>query len=383
MPYNHGIHNTEITTGARPTAEASTAVIGIVATASDAVAESFPLDTPVLFTDIYAAIGKAGVAGTLSKVLTAIAQQVNPIIVVVRVAEGVGEDADADTETNVIGTVTVDGQKTGLKALLSAKAVTGYTPKIIGAPGLDTAAVTAELAAIAIKLDASCYAKADGATITEAAAYRDTFSQRELTLIWPEFTDFDGSAVARALGVRALLDRKVGWHTSLSNNAIQGVTGITKPVSFDISGESTDAQVLNDGDITTLVRENGFRFWGNRTCSDDPIFAFESVVRSGQTVRQIIRDSLVWAIDKPLTAALAKDIVETGNNAGSKEVAAGRLIGFEMWFDPAKNSASALAAGKLVISYKYTPCAPLENLGIEQMITDEYYDDRFAQQIAA
>ncbi|GGZ31993.1 phage tail sheath subtilisin-like domain-containing protein [Asticcacaulis endophyticus] len=379
MANPHGIKTLEITTGTRPSAEASTAVIGLVATSSDADIAAFPADTPVLFTDIYAAIAKAGVNGTLSKSLLAIAQQCNPTLVIVRVAEGANPAA---TETAIVGTVTNAGKKTGLKALLAAKAQLGVQPKIIGVPGLDTQVVATELASIAAKLDAMAYVRAIGATIAEATAYRAGFISREMMLIWPDFTDWTGSAVARALGLRALIDQREGWHRSLSNVAVQGVTGLSKDVFFDISGENTDTQILNDAEVTALIRNEGFRFWGNRTCSDEPLFAFEPAVRSGAAVRQIIRDSLTWAIDKPLTASLVKDIIETGNNALRKLVAQGYLIGASMWYDPAKNAQAQLAGGKLVIDYDYTPCAPLESLTLNQRITDTYYAN-LADQIAA
>src|SRR4051812_43406939 len=102
----HGIRIIEPVTGARPIAAIATAVIGLLATAADADADTFPLNTPVLITDVRAAIGKAGTAGTLARALTAIADQCSPIMVVVRVAPGVaaGEvTVEEATDVNVIG----------------------------------------------------------------------------------------------------------------------------------------------------------------------------------------------------------------------------------------------------------------------------------------
>ena len=72
-----------------------------------------------------------------------------------------------------------------------------------------------------------------------------------------------------------------------------------------------------------------------------------------------------------------------GVNAKLRELVRNRyLIGGEAWFDPSKNTATELKAGKLKISYDYTPVPPLENLMFEQKITDDYLID-FAQQMAA
>jgi phage tail sheath protein FI len=379
----HGIKILEPTDGARPIMPVATAVIGLVATAGAAVGAptaaldaAFPLDKPVLVTDVRSAIGKAGTTGTLKHALEAIADQCSPIVVVVRVDEGA--DA-AETETNVIGDVTADGQKTGIQALLAAEAQLGIRPRILGAPGLDTQAVTTELATIAQALRGFAYAAAIGADIPAAVLYRANFSARELMLIYPDAKRvtgaFAGAAVATALGLRARIDEETGWHKSLSNVAFNGVTGLTKDVYFDLQDESTDAGVLNSADITTLVQMRGFRFWGNRTCSDEPLFAFECVVRTAQAIKDECAAGLAWAVDKPLTPQTARDIIETINARLRTLTRQGKLIGGEAYFDASENPKEELAAGKLTIDFDFTPVAPLEGLTINQRITDRYYGD--------
>ena len=137
--YHHGVRVIEKNDGTRPIRTISTAVIGLVATAEDADPVAFPLDTPVLLTNVPAAVGKAGVKGTLRRALDAIGAQTKPFTVVVRVAEGKDE---AETTSNVIGTTTAAGKYTGVKALLAAQSKLGIKPRILGAPGLDTKAVT-------------------------------------------------------------------------------------------------------------------------------------------------------------------------------------------------------------------------------------------------
>jgi phage tail sheath protein FI len=86
--YHHGVRVQEINTGGRVIQTVATAIIGLVATASDADAATFPLNTPVLITDVATAIGKAGVDGTLAASLTAIADQAQAVTVVVRWPKG-------------------------------------------------------------------------------------------------------------------------------------------------------------------------------------------------------------------------------------------------------------------------------------------------------
>lgn len=385
--YHHGVRVLEINEGSRPIRTVSTAVVGMVCTASDADPATFPLNKPVLLTDVLTASGKAGTLGTLAASLDAIADQASPVTVVVRVAEGVG---DAETTSNIIGGVTA-GQYTGLQALLAAEAQLGVKPRILGVPGLDSQAVTAAMITIAQKLRAFAYANAwDCETVSEAIAYREGFGARELMLIWPDFVNWDtvGSAnvnapaVARALGLRAKLDQQVGWHKTLSNIPVNGVSGISRDVFWDLQNPATDAGLLNAADVTTLVRQNGFRFWGSRTCSDDPLFAFENYTRTAQVLADTVAEAHMWAVDKPMHPSLVRDILE-GVNAKFRDLKAqGYIIDGQAWFDEGVNTKDTLKAGKLRLDYDYCPVPPLEDLTLRQRITDSYLGD-FASRINA
>ncbi|MCQ4379970.1 phage tail sheath subtilisin-like domain-containing protein, partial [Clostridioides difficile] len=65
------------------------------------------------------------------------------------------------------------------------------------------------------------------------------FSQRELMVVWPDFLAWDDTtnktivvpATAYAAGLRAKIDNDTGWHKTLSNVGVNGVTGISADVS--------------------------------------------------------------------------------------------------------------------------------------------------------
>ena len=368
----HGIKTNILTVGTRAIMPVATAIIGLVCTSTDADAEAFPLDTPVLVTDIRKAIGKAGVMGTLKPTLEAISDQANAVAIIVRV----GTDADPGDQDDLVIGGTTGNSYTGLQALLAAETQTGVRPRILGAPGLDTQEVTTELVVIAKKLRAFPYAAGIGADIAAVSTYRGSFGDRELMLIWPNWNSgFAGDAVARAIGLRAAIDQEQGWHKTISNVPVQGVTGVSKDIHFDIQDDATDAGTLNAAQITTLIRSNGFRYWGNRTTSDEPLWAFETSVRTSQVLQDEIAEGVRWAIDKPLTKTLIKDILDTINARFRSLAAEGRIIGAKAWYDPALNSEVNLAAGKLTIDYDFTPCAPLESLTLNQRLTDRYYAD--------
>ncbi|WP_019833780.1 phage tail sheath subtilisin-like domain-containing protein [Sphingomonas sp. PR090111-T3T-6A] len=364
----HGVRVNEVNTGVRAIQQISSNVIGLLATGADADVDTFPPNKAVLIDDVRSALGKAGDTGTLARSLEAISDQVSPIIVAVRVPEG---ETPEETTTNVVGGV-AGGNYTGAKALLSAEAQLGVRPRILGAPGLDVQAVAAELAILGQKLRGFAYCAAQGEDVASAITYRDEFSARELMLIWPDTSAAAGDAIARALGLRAAIDEQVGWHKTLSNTGIAGVTGLSKDVFFDLQSSDNDAGLLNSAPITTIVRRDGYRFWGNRTTSDDPLFAFESAVRTAQALMDSIAEGVAWAVDKPESKMLIRDVVDTINADFRSLTRDGRLIGANAWFDEASNPAAQLAAGKLVIDYDYTPCPPAEAILLNQRITDKY-----------
>lgn len=392
--YHHGVRVIELTEGIRPIRMVSTAIIGLVATSSDADPDTFPYDKPVLVTNVLAAIGKAGTKGTLAASLDAISQQVRPIIVVVRVPDGLGETEEekaADLTSNVIGTVLPNGQYTGMKALLAAPAQLGIKPRILGAPGLDTQPVATALASLAQQLRGFAYVGTNGVEkIEQATAYRNLFGARELMVIHPDFQRWDtvnnatvnAPATAYALGLRAKIDMEIGWHKTISNMPVNGVTGISRDIYWDLQNPATDAGVLNAAEVTTLINREGFRFWGSRTCSEDPLFAFESAVRTAQVLADSIAEAHFWAVDKPLHPSIVRDILE-GVNAKFRELrAGGYIIDGSAWYDEEINTTDTLKTGKLTIDYDYTPIPPIEDLTFRQRITDRYFTD-FAARVAA
>jgi len=376
--YHHGVRVIEINEGSRPIRTVQTAVIGAIFTADDADNDVFPLNRPFLIAGDESVIGSAGTTGTMARALEAIFDQSRPLIVGVRVAEGADE---AESNSNVIGGYDASGNASGIQALFAAKQQLEIQPRIIGAPGLDTQPVVAELVSKSKEFRSFVYARAQGDTKEAAATYRNNFGDRELLLVWPDFTKWNTTtdsndeiwSVATALGLRAQLDEQYGWHKVLSNVPVQGVTGVSKDVSWQLQSMSTDAGYLNENEVTALINEQGFRFWGSRTCSSDPLFAFESYTRTAQILADTMAEAHLWAIDKSLHASIPRDIIE-GINAKLRDLTRnGYLIGGEAWFDPEANTKDTLKNGRLRIDYDYTPVPPLEDLTLRQRITDHHW----------
>jgi phage tail sheath protein FI len=324
--------------------------------------------------------------GTLATALACIAEQSRPVLVIVRVPDGVGADDEekaADQTSKVVGTFQ-NGVRTGIQALLDAESELGVKPRILGAPGLDTKPVAEALTATAEALRAMAYVHANGAAdVSEALAYADGFGKRETMVIWPNFTKWSTTAnavvevpaVAYALGMRAGIDQTEGWHKTISNVPVNGPTGISKSVFFDLQNPACDAVLLNDGNVTTLIRKQGFRFWGNRTCSLEEAFAFESAARTAHVLADTMAEGMFPYVDKPLNPALVSNIIESINARLRSLKAGGYILGGKAWIDWEVNTTETLKSGKLVIDYDYAPVAPAEDVELRQRITDRYYSD--------
>ena len=129
--YLHGVEQYFLENTTRPIEVLAASTIGLVATADDADADAFPLDTPVLVNS-ESFIAKAGTTGTLKTALEDIYRQTGALVVVVRIAEGIDE---TETIGNFIGELDNEtGLFTGLKALLFAEGLLGVRPRLIIAP---------------------------------------------------------------------------------------------------------------------------------------------------------------------------------------------------------------------------------------------------------
>lgn len=182
--------------------------------------------------------------------------------------------------------------------------------------------------------------------------------------------------IATALALRAKLDNEAASFTkSLSNVAVTGVSGILYPRTWDLEDPNTELGYLNANEVTGVINHEGFRFWGNRTTSDDPRFAFEPTVRTAHFLLDTLIEGCMPFIDKPLTPVLVKDIIDSINAKLREYVAKGWLIGASCWYNESLNSPSSLSSGVFYIDYEYTPVPTLENLHLQQRLTDRYLVD--------
>lgn len=394
----HGVEVVEVSDGTRPISTVRSAVIGLVGTAPRADATAFPLNTPVLIagsrTQAAKLLANAGAnEGTLPDAIDSIFDQTGALVVVIRVAEGTTEN---ETLANVVGGVDANtGQYTGVSALLGAGSVLGVTPRILIAPGFthqqigDGAnPVVAELQGIAQRLRAIICA--DGPSTTDAAAVAATTSYvsanggRRVYFVDPHVKKLNaaGDVVikpnsAAVAGLIARIDNELGFWWSPSNQVINGILGTERPVDFTFGDVNSRANVLNEQNVATIIRQDGFRLWGNRTLSDDPKWQFLSVVRTADMINDSLMRSHLWAVDKNVTKTYVGDVVDGVNSYLRSLVALGAILGGKCWADPDLNTPENIANGKVYFDFDFTPPAPAEHITFRSHLVNDYISEIF------
>ena len=393
----HGVEFIEIDEGGRPVKVVRSSVIGIVGTAPDADETEFPLDTPVL---IYGSPRKAAKldtkgtrAGTLPNAMDAIFDQHHGLVVVVRVAEGADEKA---TMTNVVGGTTNEGMK-GVHAFLGAKSKCAVKPKIVIAPGFTHQRfedpdnlgtylknpVAAEMEAIAEKLNA--IAIKDGCNTNSEAAMQDAalFGSARTYIVDPFVTVYrngvfvDEPSSARVAGVIARTDAEKGFWWSPSNKEILGISGVARPVPFEVGDTASEANVLNEKKIATIICEDGYRLWGNRTTSSDARWSFLSTRRIADMINESIQQAHMWAVDRPVGRIYFEAVQESVNQFLRTLEQKGAILGGKCWVDAEINSASEIEQGHTYFDFDFTPAYTAERVTFRSRMTNGYVEEVF------
>lgn len=374
----HGVTVTLVDTGARTIALPSSSIIGLVDTFTVAPEFSAQPGDLVLLTRESEAVAAFGPDSAITRAAKAIFTRSKAVIV----ACGVAKLEDAALQTSaIIGGVKADGKRTGLQALLDGKSRFNAQPRLLVAPGHSaTQAVATAMDGLATKLRA--IAIVDGPNTTDEAAmeYAKNFGSKRVYMVDPGVQQFDtvasktidSPASAWAAGMFAYTDAEYGFWASPSNKEFVGITGTTRPIEFLDGDETCRANLLNNANIATIIRDDGYRLWGNRTLSSDPKWAFVTRVRTVDIVMDAILAGHKWAVDRSITKTYISDVTE-GLQAFMRDLKnQGAVINFEVYADTELNTASQLEQGKVFWNIRFTDVPPAENPNFRVEVTNQW-----------
>ncbi|UVL65714.1 phage tail sheath family protein [Pseudomonas sp. B21-031] len=377
----HGVTVSNVDTGARNVSLPSSSIIGLVDTFTEGAGATAKIGDLVLITNEREAVAAFGAASAVTKACQAIYARSKAVIV----ATGVAKGADAAAQTSaIIGGVQASGKRTGLQALLDGKSRFNAQPRLIIAPKHSaTQAVATAMDSIAGKLRAIGIIDGPGTTDEAATTYAKLFGSKRLYMVDPgvQFWDttsgasgatVDAPASAWAAGMFAYTDSEYGFWSSPSNKEFVGITGTTRAIEYLDGDETCRANLLNNANIATIIRDDGFRLWGNRTLSSDSKWAFVTRVRTMDMVMDAILYGHKWAVDRGITSTYIRDVTE-GLQAFMRDLKAqGAIINFEVYADPVLNSTSQLEQGKVYWNIRFTDVPPAENPNFRIEVTNQW-----------
>jgi phage tail sheath protein FI len=243
--------------------------------------------------------------------------------------------------------------------------------------------VAKALEAITARLRAVAFVDGPGTNYQAAVDYRGDFGSQRVMVIDPGVLHFDiesSTYVSRpssayAAGIQSRVDEEKGFWFPFSNNEIQNIGGPGRPVDFMPNDRDCEANMLNAAQVTTIIHDDGFRFWGLRGTGNDPLWAQLAVRRTADMVYESLERAERVRMDKPFSYQLLGGIENDVNDYLSLLRARGALIGGTCWIDPSVNTPATFAAGELTVDFDLEPPASLEHLQFRARRNPEYYKD--------
>ena len=350
--------------------------------------EPFPYNKPVLVAGDQKKAAKLGAAGTLLQGMKGIFAQTGAVVVVVRVPEG--ED-EAETMANVAGGMGLaNGEYMGAYAFLGSETANGFCPRILIAPGwthqyeeyTNANPVVSQLQAVANRLRATVIADGPNTNDDDAIQGRKNYGSKRVYYhdVFYKVMDTDGSIInvpasPYIAGLIARIDNSEGFWVSPSNHEIYGILGTSRPIDFTLGDTSSRANLLNEMEVATTIRKDGFILWGNRTCASDQKWAFLSVVRTADMINDSVLQAHMWAVDRNITRTYFEDVAAGVNAYLARLKAQGAIAGGRCWPDKDLNTKENIAAGLAYFDFDFSAYPPAERITFRSMLTDGYLEE--------
>ena len=267
---------------------------------------------------------------------------------------------------------------------LPAGAGSGSSATFTATVGAAGNAVVAEMVGIAESLRAVIFADAPNTNDAAAIAYAGDWGSDRIMVCDPKVlkTGPEGTLVSEwtsavAAGLQAKSDAERGWWWSLSNQEVNGIQGTFRAIDFKLGDSSSRANLLNEKKVSTIIRQNGFRFWGNRSTSTDPKFQFLCVRRTADVIADSLTAAHLWAVDRGITKNYVTDVVESVNAYLRFLTNTGAILGGQCWADPDLNTPDQIAQGRIYFDFDFTPVYPAERVTFRSQLVQDYIKNIF------
>jgi len=302
-------------------------------------------------------------------------------------------DTTAVTSSVIVGDYDEETDTyTGIQAWDLSMSKFNFHPKLLIAPGHESATVQAALQTKAAKYRAHYIQDLPADTdftVTDAIAERGPantadlfftssarcipvfpYLKRELPATGAEGIRQHAAYLAGLICQTDLLD---GYWFSSSNRQYNGTTGPRRTISFAINDPLCQANQLNAAGIVTVASAfgTGYRSFGNRSAAYPASTKpenFYCVRRTADVIYDSIELAMLEWLDKPLTKPTIDAIRESVNEFIRTLIGRGALVDGACLFEAAKNPGSELSLGHVTFTIAIMPPTPAERITFEAFI---------------
>ncbi|KQV31624.1 phage tail protein [Rhizobium sp. Root1203] len=367
-------------------------VIGMACPAPNADVTAFPIDTLVrISTDDAVQVAKLGAGIVLDAINQIASEGIVTDIAFIRTQHSVLTDPAAKLAEEANAIVGSAALKTGVWALLDAKAQLGLEPGVIIAPGYtsqrtgDAAnAVATAMSNVASKI-VDCLAIVDATVTSREAAvlYAADFKTRlNVVACYPQvIVNLGAGNVTRPMSphVAAAMIRRDketgGPYKAFWNRPLRGVLAPSVPVSY-IDGEITsDANFLNQAGVATIIEGN--LLWAPFTTATDPtVIAWRSIkrIRTRRAAEKAVMRPLRQYLSEDITPHMVSLIYRSLDQFLADLVTLKALIAYELLWSSSMNPATILEAGALRVKMRFAETPDLVDLQIYSEPQPEAFD---------
>lgn len=288
--------------------------------------------------------------------------------------------------SGAILTAVLGGPVTGVTVLEAGAAyVSAPTVSFSGGGGSGATAVAnlgdvaspyvSALATICPQIRARAYISGPNTTNAEAVRFRNTVNSDRILVIDPKgIKNVSGTPVTVPIapvfaGVRArVVASPEGVSGSVSNKIIRTLDGVARTIQYPV-----DSNYLNERQVSTVINERGgLRTWGSRLATDVAIWQFDSVRATADMINEALEDLYFAYVDRKLTKANLKMMIEDGNAALRVFQKNDDILGGRVWLSDL-NEPTVNANGKVFLNVEFEPVGIMEQINITTHRNILYY----------
>jgi phage tail sheath protein FI len=204
----------------------------------------------------------------------------------------------------------------------------------------------------------------------------------------------DRPASPRIAGLCIAVDNQFGGKpfNPIANRPIYGIVGTNRVVPFSISDGAVEGQQMLAADIGIIVRgevgvdaaiaDGGFVYVGFNSCAEGELWAQFHQVRGADYLAVKIERAARPFLGKALTVLTAEAWLLTVKFMLRDHKAAGDILGYDIVFDPEKNSPEEVRLGHLTVTPKIEP-APVFTLARHEVLRYRPAIEEFISTLAA